>query len=233
MITKGRFIYSFNIIHAMEKTLKERFDKCSWDEYFYRKFHALWRSVQARGGYEIANLFMQERAGNLHLFPCGAEGIGLPTDELSQLIYVPRMVLELDKNSKSKDRENGIAFFSKDDLNQFTDNNLPYPHYHDVTLVDFILYTGSERLRGNSNEYLTSQQVLDKIAHDFLYQQKAMQYSRRLLWHCKRRNDKDLGTDEIRDTTTEIFRPKSSREKVDRFIHELIVLYASEMDLTF
>ena len=97
--------------------------------------------VVARATSELARRLLRNDADGIHLYAVGQHGIGMPTEELASLIYVPKAILEIDRESKAGDRDNGISLTSYDDKNAF--GGYP-PSPHRTKADGFLDYVGPD-----------------------------------------------------------------------------------------
>jgi hypothetical protein len=166
--------------------------------------------VEARATHELARRLLRGDVKTLHLYAYGQTGIGLPTEELGSLIYVPKAVLEIDMESRAKGRQNGISLTSEDDKNVFL-----YTPISDSAavkkLLDYVWTGGCESHVGK----------LARLRTDRRYQLAMARYAIKFLIRIKLRNDLYLRKFD--------FTP--DRRELNMLTKELILMYASEMDV--
>lgn len=202
----------------MQEELKSQLDALPADRSIYNYFNY---PIQTRAEFELIKKIRENGLKDFHPY---LDDLGyillLPSSEMAQLIYVPKSMEKIDRESKEKNPRNGLSLFDPDEINAFIDHYGPYPHYHDRAVVDYVRYGiySTQPLNYESLDFSSGKERLDRLLHDASYQENAKKYSEALLKNCKRMND-------LKNS-----QPKTEKRLVS-LADKLIHLYATEMNL--
>jgi len=230
MVKKRRLKYVGLLPCIMSKTLTYQIDAAP-DDVFSQ--HCVWdwftAPVTARGEYEVAKMLIEHEAQNLHPLwtdPLASFGLVISLEELATRIYVPKIILEADKE-RQKNRLSGIGqYFSKDDLNQFLVNRIlmnlsgrfpkeDWPDKEYESKKDFIDYV----LNGRGEE------KWQKLQTDAKYQKSALLWSQMYLRQCHMQNT----LTPLQPNYAKEYSPDAKR--MLKLSNALIRMYAKEMSI--
>ena len=180
------------------------------------------RPVSARAGFEFVRLVTDGRLNWSYRLRIG---IHLNHKDVSSLIYVPRCLIKLVKSGSGLSCKK-VSLFDLDDINSFISPRGWEPERGNFDRVSemnvFNLVHCGEIGSHSSNDYLQSEQKIDKLLNDPCYRTNARLYSQVLLKSCKGWNDYKLETKN---------RYTSISERLHLLTDSLIERYAKEMQV--
>lgn len=148
-----------------------------------KNYNAFSRPVEARAGFELVKLIEKDvDVKNLgtHGFS-NYSGIYVPTETLSSIIYVPKPILEHDKNLKKQNEYAGIILFHADQLNLFYSE---FDVAEDKKLIEKILYGPKPE---EQVSWWKGIDIFNQLIENSLFRKEAKLYSTRMLEICRKK----------------------------------------------